>query len=341
MRTAGIDVGAKELVLVSRQNKRPGKTRTYDNTPEGHKKLIKHLNPKQKQTNICLEATGVYHFDLAVAISKTPNLNIMVVNPKQANRFAQALATKDKTDKVDAEVLALFAERMDFVPWVCPNNTRLAMRAYARQLAKMTKHQTVAKNQRHSLEATNFTPKAVLRNQRRQIKFCEKEIEVLEKDAVALIKSDKEMKQYFDLLVSIKGVAQTSAIQLLGELMVLPKNMTKRQWVAYAGLNPKKHQSGTSVNKKTRISKAGNRYLRKALYMPALSAANNDRRVRAFYLHLQEDNGLLKKQAICAVMRKLLHVIWGMFESNQLYDNTRFYASETKTIREKNRTNKK
>ena len=80
MRSAGIDVGSKELVLVLRQNRCSGEARTYDNTPEGHKKLIKYLKPKQKQTNICLEATGVYHFDLAVVISKTPN---SLVEPKR------------------------------------------------------------------------------------------------------------------------------------------------------------------------------------------------------------------------------------------------------------------
>lgn len=337
MRTVGIDVGAKELVLVLRQKGRSGEARTYDNTSEEHRKLIKYLKSKQKETLICMEATGVYHFDLAVIISKTPNLKLMVLNPKVANRFAQALAKKDKTDKVDAEVLALFAERMDFVQWTCPSDMKLAVRAYARQLAKLTRHQTAAKNQMHSLKATDFTPKKVLKSQRHQIKFCKKEIEELEKDAVALIKSDVEMKQHLELLLSVKGIAQTSAIQLLGELMVLPKDMTKRQWVAYAGLNPKKHQSGTSVNKKPRISKTGNRYLRKALFMPALSAANNDRRVRGFYLHLQNDNGLLKMQAVCAVMRKLLHAIWGMFENKQPFNNTKFYASEAKTIREEKR----
>jgi len=328
MRTVGIDVGAKELVLVLRQNKKSCEVKTFDNTPQGHKKLIKHLKPKQKETHVCLEATGVYHFDLAVAISKTPNLKLMVINPKVANKFAQALATKDKSDEVDAEVLALFAERMDFIQWECPGEIKLVVRAYSRQLIKMTRHLTAAKNQKHALEATIFTPKAILQNQRQQIRFYEKEIEKLEKEVVGLIKSDEKMKQHFNLLISIKGIAQTSAIQLLGELMVLPKDMTKRQWVAYAGLNPKKHQSGTSVNKKTRISKVGNRYLRKALYMPALSATNHDKRVRAYYLHLQEDNGLLKMQAICAVMRKLLHVIWGMFMTKQTYDSSKFYAAK-------------
>ena len=180
----------------------------------------------------------------------------------------------------------------------------------------------------------------VVESQRRQIEFFDQSISALEQEALSLIKSNEETKQYFELLISVKGIANTSAIQLLGELLVLPPDMTKRQWVAYAGLNPKKHQSGTSINKKTHISKSGNRYLRKALYMPALSAVNNDKRVRGFYMHLQVDNGLLKMQALCAVMRKLLHAIWGMFNTKQPYDNTRFYAFEANTIKEeKNKNN--
>lgn len=335
MRTVGIDVGAKELVLVLREKRKTSEPRTYDNTPQGHRKLIKYLKPRKKQTYICIEATGVYHFDLAVTISKTFNLKLMVLNPKIANRFAQALATKDKTDIVDAKVLALFAEKMDFVEWERPSDLTLALRAYARQLARLTCQRTAAKNQKHSLDATDSTPRAVAQNQKRLIKFYKKEISNLESKALELIKSDAEIKQRFDLLVSVKGIGPTSAIQLLGELLVLPLDMTKKQWVAYAGLNPQKHQSGTSVNKKTCISKTGNRYLRKALYMPALSAANTDKRVRGFYLHLQNDNGLKKMQAICAVMRKLLHAIWGMFMNKQFYDNTRFYAFDAKTTGEK------
>ena len=150
----------------------------------------------------------------------------------------------------------------------------------------------------------------------------------LEEKALKLIRNDEETNEKFELLISIKGVANTSAIQLLGELLVLPNDMTKKQWVAYAGLNPTKHQSGISINKKPHISKTGNRYLRKALYMPALSASNKDKHVRGFYLHLQQDNGLLKMQALCAVMRKLLHAIWGIFMSKKPYDNTRFYTFE-------------
>ena len=137
---------------------------------------------------------------------------------------------------------------------------------------------------------------------------------------------DATLQESFRLLISVKGIAAASAIQILGELSVLPPDLRAKQWVAMAGLDPRHATSGTSVNKKPRLSKAGNRYLRMALYMPALSAAHNDKYIHGYYRHLIEDRGLKKIQAICAVMRKLLHAIHGMLKTHQPFDGRRFYA---------------
>jgi transposase len=114
------------------------------------------------------------------------------------------------------------------------------------------------------------------------------------------------------LIVGIKGIAEASAVQVLAELMALPDGMTAKQWVAHAGLDPRCVESGSSVAKKPRISKAGNKYIRQALYMPALVATCHEPHIKGYYRHLVENNGLKKIQAICAVMRKLLHAIHGM-----------------------------
>ena len=97
-----------------------------------------------------------------------------------------------------------------------------------------------------------------------------------------------------------------------------------RQWVAAAGIDPREYSSGSSVHKKTRISKAGNRHLRRALYMPSLVAVRHDLHLRAFYRHLL-DNGKAKLQALVAVMRKLLHAIFGMFKHRQPYDGSKIF----------------
>ena len=123
------------------------------------------------------------------------------------------------------------------------------------------------------------------------------------------------------------GIAMTKsgAAALMGELLLLPPDLSHREWVKFAGLDPRAFDSGKSVHKKTRISKAGNRHIRAALYFPALSAKQHDPHVKAYFQHLV-DNGKKPLQAVCAIMRKLLHAIHGMLKNNEPFDNTRFYT---------------
>ena len=157
------------------------------------------------------------------------------------------------------------------------------------------------------------------------LSVLEKQIEEHRKSALKLIHQHSELAQALALMTSVKGIADTSAIQLLAELMILPADMSAKQWVAHAGLDPRQFQSGSSVAKKTRISKAGNKFIRQALYMPALVATRFETHIKAYYQHLIIDNGLKKIQAVCAVMRKLLHAIHGMLKTHQSFDGSRFY----------------
>jgi len=118
MNTAGIDVSAKTVTLVISREGRTGKLREFKNMPQGHAALIKVLHKAQVE-RVYLEATGLYHLDLALALDDA-GLAVMVVNPKAAKRFAEAMQTRTKTDAVDAKLLAEFAQRMPFVPWLRP-----------------------------------------------------------------------------------------------------------------------------------------------------------------------------------------------------------------------------
>lgn len=321
----GIDVGSKELVMVIRHQGKNEKARTFSNTPEGHAQIIKTLASKKKAVRICLEATGIYHFDIAVALSRSNPLAVMVVNPKASRHFAEALMTRSKTDHVDAHVLAQFAETMPFEPWPVPDDKILELRAFSRRIAALTKLKAQTKNQLHALQSSISVPEIILEETRASIKFLEMQIQRLKEHALTLIGSEETLQRSLEIITTIKGIAETSAIQLLGELLILPKDMNHRQWVAFAGLDPRHYQSGTSVSKKPRISKAGNSYLRQALYMPALCAAHRDPYVNAYYQHLIENQGLKKLQAVCAVMRKLLHAIHAMLKNEVHFDNTRFF----------------
>ena len=165
-------------------------------------------------------------------------------------------------------------------------------------------------------------------------------MECIRQRVLDVIEQDENIKMRYELLLSVKGIADKSAVQILGELLILPKEMKARQWVAHTGLDPRQFTSGTSVNKRPRLSKAGNQHLRRALFMPALSATRWEQHIKAYYEHLVNDNGLKKIQAICAVMRhfnfaqpiKLLHAIYGMFKTCKPFEGNRFYKIPEKQI---------
>ncbi|MCW5891343.1 MAG: IS110 family transposase [bacterium] len=158
------------------------------------------------------------------------------------------------------------------------------------------------------------------------IRYLGRRIDLLTAEAVAVIRSDATLQRAFDRLTSVRGIATASAVQLLPELLALPADMTVRQWVAYAGLDPRPSQSGTSVNKPVHISKVRNAHIPRALFMPALVATQHEPRVKAFFEHLVA-RGKTPLQAYVAVMRKLLHAIYGMFKTNTACIPEKFYAT--------------
>ena len=321
---AGIDVGAEELVLVVRKNATSMKPQKFANTLADRARLAAKL-AKLPGLRVCLEATGVYHLELAVALHDA-GVELNVVNPKASHNFAKALMKHSKTDAIDADTLAQYAERMPFTTWVRPTPQAFTVRSFARRINALTRQKAMTKNHLHALAFGPDLPQAVLDDAKLAIAQLEKRLAGLSSKAQAFIGKHEDLKRVFTLLLGIKGVAETSAIALMGELLLLPKGLTHKQWVRYAGLDPRVFESGTSVHKAPRLSKEGNRHIRHALYMPALSAKQHDPYVKAFFQHLIE-KGKKPLQALCAVMRKLLHAIHGMLRDNRAFDNTRFYAT--------------
>ena len=176
-----------------------------------------------------------------------------------------------------------------------------------------------------ALEATATTPPALRRDLERSLRSQRRALARLSVEAQKIIQQEPGLKLRFDLLISAHGsIAATSAIQILAELAVLSPDMDARQWVAYAGLDPRECSSGSSVHRKARISKAGNAHLRRALFMPALVAIRHQPHLRAFYQHLCAQ-GKPKMVALTALMRKLLHAIYGMFNHQQPFDGSKVY----------------
>ena len=326
MNCIGIDVSSKELVVVVSVKGKVRKARTYENTAPGHQSLIQLLLKLKGETRVCIEATGIYHFDLAIALSRTDEIEVMVINPKASHNFTKVLMKRSKTDAIDAEVLAIYCERMPFETWERPSDEAITLKAISRRIAALTKLKAQTKNQLHALKSTQETPEIVVEQTEELIEMLEKQIAAHRDAGLKLIQEHSHLEDAFTLITSIKGIAEASGIQILAELMVLPQDMTARQWVAFSGPDPRQFESGTSVAKKPRISKAGNKYIRQALYMPALVASNHEPHIRGYYQHMINDNGLKPMQALCAVMRKLLHAIHGMLTTNKSFQGERFYT---------------
>jgi len=185
---------------------------------------------------VCLEATGVYHFDLSLALHDAGAL-LMVVNPKAAHNFAKVLMKNSKTDVVDANTLAEYAARMDFVAWTRPSNETIALRSFARRIDAITSQKAAAKNHLHALTATSETPKAVIKDAKLAITQLEKRIDRLTAEALIMIGKHPELTRILQLLIGIKGIGNTSAIALMGELLLLPPDLSHREWVKFAGLD--------------------------------------------------------------------------------------------------------
>ena len=322
----GIDVSACMLVVALESDHQPGRQRReFPNTAAGHQVLIQWLSKSATAVQVCLEATGLYSLDLALALDRAEGIEVMVANPRAIADFAKALLQRSKTDKLDAEVMLEFVRRMPFVPWQPPKPHRLDLRALMRRITGLKLASQQEKNRLHSVsQSAEITP-LVRKDIQSHLVQLERHVEKLEQQAEAIVQVDPELAQQFRHLVSVRGIARVSALHILAELVILPPDMTARQWVAHAGLDPRHHDSGTSIHKPARISRARNRYLRAALFMPALVATQHDPNIRAFYQKLV-DRGKTKMQAIVAVMRKLLHALHGMLRTGSDFVGEKFYV---------------
>jgi len=323
----GIDVSAKTFdVCIYSEQKGTSVKKKFSNTAKGHESFMSRLRGADTEVRICLEATGIYSLDLAFALSS--EFKIMVCNPRSSSAFHKALMKRAKTDKVDAEVLCQYCQKMDFVQWQPPEQNLIELRAITRRIQVLKKDLTCELNRQHAATSTITTPLYVLKDIEESVTVMRDRIKKLVTYATELITESTVLRTKYELLLTIPGIANLTALYLVSEIMYLPKHIDVRQLVAYAGLDPRPFESGTSVKLNTRISKKGNKFLRKTLYFPAIVAMRNNDNIHQYFLRLVK-KGKTKKQAIIAIMRKLLHAIYGMFKHNSKFDIQKCFASRT------------
>ena len=324
MNTIGIDVDSKYLVCQIRRQGQATANRQFPNTPAGHRQFVRWATRDQQNARVCMEATGVYSLAFARHLSDCEQIEVMVVNPKTIKHFATARLARGKTDWMDAAVILEFLERMEFKRWQPPPAATLQIQHICRRIVQLQREYTREENRHHAAVRLGDIGRIVANDTAVNQRHLQRRIARLEQTVAKLIDDIAPLQHRLQQLTSITGIAAKTGPRILAELATLPDDLRGPQWVAYAGLDPRPHESGTSINKPRRITKQGNSYLRNALYFPALVAARHDPHVKAFYDHLIAKD---KKpiQVILAIMRKLLLAIWGMFKNNENWEGSKFY----------------
>lgn len=324
MNTIGVDVDSKYLVCQIRRTGKDFPTAQFTNDPAGHRKFIKWATKQGKPAKVCMEATGVYSLPFALTLHTVPQIDVMVVNPKAIKHFATANLQRGKTDRLDAAVILEYLERMPFRYWQPPSDEILEIQHINRRIVQLNTELTRERNRHKAACRLGSFGRLVANDTAVNMRHLERRIALLEQSTLELIECIPELNEKLTLLTSTTGIARKTGPRILAELAMLPADMTGPQWVAHAGLDPRPYESGTSTNKPRCITKAGNRYLRDALFFPALVASQKDPHVKAFYEKLLT-RGKKPLQAIIAIMRKLLLAIWGMLKNNEKWDGNKFY----------------
>jgi len=326
IRHCGADISYRWFDACARRIGSDGwETRRFENTPSGHEQLIGWLRRGKYQARVVLEATGNYGLELALALAEAEGIEVMVVNPRAARHFAEAKLQRARTDKVSAQVLCDYAERMPFEPWRPPSAERLGVRAIGRRMVALRQMCNDEKNRLHAQVVCGKSATGlVVEDLKAHIEHLQALIQALESQARVVMAQDRWLHGAYERLQTICGIGQRSALLIVAELCCLPDGLDARQWVAFAGLDPRTDTSGSSVRRPSRISRMGSVYLRSALFMPALVAMRHDPYVRRFADRLLT-KGKVRIVVVVAVMRKLVHGIYGMIKNSTDFDSKKLF----------------
>lgn len=314
MNILGIDVSKATIdVTLLRATGRKDQGQ-FANEGKGFKKLKSWLRKREVQAlHVCLEATNIYWEAIAEYLYEQ-GYQVSVVNPARIKGFAQSQLRRNKTDKLDGEVIAQFCQALKPKLWQPPSPEQRKLRALVRHQHALQKSLTQQKNR--LAVATEPEVRASLQT---LIATLQTELEHLADQIQTLIDHTPPLKEQHQLLTSIKGIGPKSATGLLAEMYDLADYDSARAAAADAGLTPAQHTSGTSVRRKPKLSKMGKTQVRTILYFPAITAMTHNPLVRALKLRL-EARGKEPKVIIGAAMRKLLHLAYGVLKHQQPFD---------------------
>jgi transposase len=322
----GIDVGSKELVVcIGRIDQNLRKEiytyRSFRNTAKGFDVFSQWVNKAieaSAPTWYVMEATGVYHEALAYHLEQKGCL-ISIILPNKISSYFKTLDVKTVTDKTSSEAIALFGLERTLEPWHSPNPLYKKLRQLTRERDQIVQERTMIKNQLHAEKAEAMAnPNSVKRFQQR-IKLMDQQEEAILGEIKQIVQQEPALKEHIKILTTIPGVGLLTAVIILAETNGFELIRNRKQLASYAGLDVKEKQSGTSVKGKPMISKRGNRYLRKALHLPALAAIRHEKQYKNTFVRLVSKHGIKMKAAV-AVQRKILELTYTLFKTRKGYD---------------------
>lgn len=307
----GIDIAKNKFdVALLREGKY--KTKVFPNNTAGFAALLEWLH-KHTADGIpaCMEATGSYSEALALFLTDHGHA-VSLVNPARIKAFAQAELLRNKTDAVDARAIARFALQHRPEPWQAPPKALRELQALVRRLDALN---DLRQQESNRLEVAHGTVRASVEA---VLTTLDTEIDNIKKRIRDHIDNHPDLRRQHDLLQSIPGIGETTSAQLLTYLGDT-RFRDARAVGAFAGLTPRRHESGSSVRGHSRLSKMGDSRLRRVLYMPAVVAMRYNPVMKAFADRLAE-RGKPKMVIICAIMRKLVQMAFAILKSRTAFD---------------------
>lgn len=312
--TLGIDV-SKATLDVALLSGDDYTSRSFTNDSDGIRRLFRFLKKSDARgCRVVLEATGRYG-DLIAHKAHDRGYPVYVVNPARIKLYAASNLKRVKTDALDARVIAHFGSTQEMTLWSPPTLSQVNLQAMTRHLTTLKQARTREMNR---LQA-GVTSKVVLDSLNRHISFLNEQIQALENEIDQHIDKDPDMKEQRELIESITGIGSVTAAQFIAEIPDVTRYDSAQQLAAHAGLTPYIKQSGKSGSGQAHIAKIGNRRLQAMLFLPALSAKRWNPLVQELVARLKK-RGKHKLVIVTAVMRKLLHIIYGVLKHKQPFD---------------------
>lgn len=268
-----------------------------------------------KLGGVCIEATGRLGTRW-VELADERLGPVSIVNPAYICSFAKSLGLRDKTDRVDACVIAVYGRVMQPAPTKKPTETCRALNELGRTYQTLQQECLAWKQRLEDGPSSKIVRKLCAD----MMKSLECRMTRMHKEMEREIASCPTMEGDYKRLLTVNGIGRRTALVLLGEFGDL-RQYNRDELVALAGLYPREYSSGTSVHKASRLAKAGKGNVRAVLYMAAMSAKQSNAHIKAFAERLKK-HGKRPMQVLCAVMRKLLMIAHAVVVSAKDYDPT-------------------